>query len=53
MKTVASIISFDVQLSHEEMVAIRKMLSGNRVNFEVLNDARLEVKVQVEVKKEK
>jgi len=49
MESVASTISFDVQLSKGEIAAIRRMLSGNEVKFEVLADAQILVKIKVEV----
>lgn len=50
METIDSSIFFDVQLSKLEIEAIERILSGNKVKFEVLKDAQLMVKIRVEVK---
>lgn len=50
METVASFICFDVQLSKLEMDAIKRLLSGNDVKFEIAKEAQLQIKVLVAVK---
>ena len=50
MENIISTISFDVQLSQNEIEAIKRILSGNKVKFEVLKDAQLMVKIRVKVK---
>jgi len=51
VKSVTSKISFDVRISDEEIKAIEKMLSGNKVRFKVLEDAQLVVSIRVDVKR--
>lgn len=53
MEYVVKEIGFQVGLSKDEIAAIRRMLSGNKLKFEVLSSAQIYVKIRVEVKEKK
>lgn len=51
METVASFVQFEVQLSKLEIEAIKRLLSGNKLEFEVAKEAILQIRVLVKVER--
>jgi hypothetical protein len=52
VRRVSSFVEFDIEISKQEIAAIRRILSGNKVKFDIEKKARLQVTVTVEVKEE-